>query len=99
VIRGKSVKTMISGRAASCPLDHLNRQFRAERPNALWVSDFTYVSTRRDFVYVDFVIDVFARRIVGWPGPLISGTKHLGSRQPCTAHAAGQLDNVRDAED
>lgn len=49
-----------------CPLDRVNRQFMAVRPKALWVSDFTYVSTWQDFVYVAFVIDVFARRIVGW---------------------------------
>lgn len=66
VIRGKGVKTTISDKAASCPLDKVNRQFRAARPNALWVSDFTYVSTWQGFVYVAFVIDVFARRIVGW---------------------------------
>jgi len=46
--------------------DHVNRQFSVSRPNALWVSDFTYVSTWAGFVYVAFVIDVFARRIVGW---------------------------------
>ncbi|HFT8599696.1 TPA: IS3 family transposase, partial [Pseudomonas aeruginosa] len=66
VVRGKSVKTTISDKANPCPLDKVNRQFRAERPNALWVSDFTYVSTWQGFVYVAFVIDVFARRIVGW---------------------------------
>jgi len=44
----------------------VNRQFRAERPNQLWVSDFTYVSTWQGWLYVAFVIDVFARRIVGW---------------------------------
>ncbi len=52
--------------SAPCPLDRVNRQFRASRPNQLWVSDFTYVSTWQGFVYVAFVIDVFARRIVGW---------------------------------
>ena len=51
---------------APCPLDRVNRQFKAERPNQLWVADFTYVSTWQGFVYVAFVIDVFARRIVGW---------------------------------
>ena len=51
---------------APCPLDRVNRQFRAERPNQLWVSDFTYVSTWQGWLYVAFVIDVFARRIVGW---------------------------------
>lgn len=66
VVRGKPVKTTISDKANPCPLDKVNRQFRAEQPNALWVSDFTYVSTWQGFVYVAFVIDVFARRIVGW---------------------------------
>jgi putative transposase len=65
-IRGKPVKTTISNPAAPCPRDKVNRQFRAARPNALWVSDFTYVATWQGFVYVAFVIDVFARRIVGW---------------------------------
>ena len=51
---------------APCPLDRVNRQFRADRPNQLWVADFTYVSTWQGCVYVAFVIDVFARRIVGW---------------------------------
>ncbi len=49
-----------SVQATPCPLDKVNRQFRAERPNAFWVSDFTYVSTWQGFVYVAFVIDVFA---------------------------------------
>ena len=66
VVRGKPVKTTVSDKATPCPLDKVNRQFRAERPNALWVSDFTYVSTWQGFVYVAFVIDVFARRIAGW---------------------------------
>jgi putative transposase len=56
----------ISGTAAPCPLDKVNRQFAADRPNKLWVSDFTYVATWSGFVYVAFVIDVYARRIVGW---------------------------------
>jgi transposase InsO family protein len=51
---------------AACPLDRVNRQFKAQRPNQLWVADFTYVSTWQGFVYVAFVIDVFARYIVGW---------------------------------
>ncbi len=66
VIRGKTVRTTVSDPKAPCPLDHVQRQFSADRPNALWVSDFTYVSTWHGFVYVAFVIDVFARRIVGW---------------------------------
>ena len=66
VIRGKTVRTTVPDRATPCPLDHVNRQFHAPRPNALWVSDFTYVSTWAGFVYVAFVIDTYARRIVGW---------------------------------
>jgi hypothetical protein len=63
VVRGKKVRTTISNAAAPCPLDRVNRQFKAPRPNALWVSDFTYVATWAGFVYVAFVIDAFARRI------------------------------------
>ena len=66
VMRGKVVRTTISDSKAPCPLDRVNRQFKAERPNQLWVSDFTYVSTWQGWLYVAFVIDVFARRIVGW---------------------------------
>src|SRR5260370_42696535 len=75
VIRGKSVKTTISDRAAPCPWDHVNRQFKAPRPNVLWLSDFTYVATWTGFVYVAFVIDAYARRIVGWR---VSRTAHPG---------------------
>jgi putative transposase len=75
VVRGKRVRTTISNAAAPCPLDHVNRQFKAPRPNALWVSDFTYVATWAGFVYVAFVIDTFARRIVGWR---VSRTAHAG---------------------
>jgi putative transposase len=66
VVRGKTDKTTVSNPAAPCPLDRVNRQFTADRPNALWVADFTYVSTWQGFVYVAFVIDVFSRYIVGW---------------------------------
>ena len=66
IVRGKSVRTTISDKATPCPLDQVNRNFRAPRPNALWVSDFTYVATWAGFVYVAFVIDAYARRIVGW---------------------------------
>ncbi|HNM20726.1 MAG TPA: IS3 family transposase, partial [Nitrospira sp.] len=66
VIRGKVVRTTIPDPKAPCPLDRVNRQFKADRPNQLWVSDFTYVSTWQGWLYVAFVIDVFARRIVGW---------------------------------
>jgi transposase InsO family protein len=66
VRRGKVIRTTVQDQAAACPLDRVNRQFTAERPNQLWVSDFTYVSTWQGWLYVAFVIDVFARRIVGW---------------------------------
>ena len=66
VIRGKSARTTVGDKAAPCPLDRVNRDFKAPVPNRLWVSDFTYVSTWAGFVYVAFVIDAYARRIVGW---------------------------------
>ena len=84
VIRGKPVRTTISDKAVPCPLDHVNRQFHAPRPNALWVSDFTYVATWAGFVYVAFVIDAYARRIVGW-------------RVSRTAHASFVLDALEQA--
>ena len=68
VRRDKVVRTTVSDNKAPCPLDKVNRQFQAERPNQLWVSDFTYVSTWQGWLYVAFVVDVFARRIVGWRG-------------------------------
>ena len=61
VVRGKKPKTRIPDKALPCPLDKVNRQFYAPAPNVLWVSDFTYVATWQGFVYVAFVIDVFAR--------------------------------------
>jgi transposase InsO family protein len=84
VVRGKPVRTTISDKAAPCPLDHVNRQFRAAKPNALWVSDFTYVATWTGYVYVAFVIDAYARRIVGW-------------RASRTAHASFVLDALEQA--
>jgi putative transposase len=84
VIRGKPVRTTLSDKAAPCPLDHVNRQFKVPRPNALWVSDFTYVATWTGFVYVAFVIDAYARRIVGW-------------RASRTAHAGFVLDALEQA--
>ncbi len=84
VIRGKPVRTTISDKAAPCPLDHVNRQFYAPAPNMLWVSDFTYVATWAGFVYVAFVIDTYARRIVGW-------------RASRTAHASFVLDALEQA--
>lgn len=64
--RGKRVRTTMPDTKAVCPQDRVNRQFQADRPNQLWVSDFTYVSTWQGMVYVAFVIDVYARFIVGW---------------------------------
>jgi transposase InsO family protein len=84
VVRGRPIRTTISDQATPCPRDLVNRQFRAPGPNRLWVSDFTYVATWAGFVYVAFVIDVFARRIVGW-------------RASRTAHATFVLDALEQA--
>jgi putative transposase len=84
VIRGKPVRTTISNKASPCPLDHVNRQFHAPAPDRLWLSDFTYVATWAGFVYVAFVIDAYARRIVGW-------------RASRTAHASFVLDALDQA--
>ena len=65
-VRGQRVRTTMPADQAERPLDLVERDFTAERPNQLWVSDLTYVATWRGFVYVAFVIDVFSRRIVGW---------------------------------
>ena len=65
-VRGRKFTTTVADDAAARPLDLVDRDFTATRPNQLWVSDLTYVATWRGFVYVAFVIDVFARRIVGW---------------------------------
>jgi putative transposase len=83
-VRGKETRTTIADKATPCPADKVNRQFRAPHPNALWVSDFTYVAPCQGFVYVAFVIDVFARRIVGW-------------RVSRTAHADFVLDALEQA--
>jgi len=66
VVRGRQVRTTAPADSAERPLDLVERDFTAERPNQLWVSDLTYVATWRGFVYVAFVIDVFSRRIIGW---------------------------------
>lgn len=84
MIRGKPIKTTVPDKSAPSPLDRVNRQFKAPAPNRLWVSDFTYVSTWPGFVYVAFVIDAFARRIVGW-------------RVSRTAHATFVLDALEQA--
>jgi putative transposase len=84
VIRGKPVRTTVADKTVPCPLDHVNRAFHALAPNRLWVSDFTYVGTWTGFVYVAFVIDVYARCIVGW-------------RVSRTAHASFVLDALEQA--
>ena len=65
-VRGKTVKTTLQNPALPCPLDRVNREFHAPAPDRLWVSDFTYVATWQGFAHVAFVIDAYARRIVGW---------------------------------
>ena len=75
VVRGKPIRTTIQDKGAPCPLDRVNRIFHAPAPNRLWLPDFTYVSTWSGFVYVAFVIDAYARRIVGWR---VSRTAHAG---------------------
>lgn len=84
VIRGRPERTTVGDKTAPCPLDHVNRQFHAPAPNRLWLSDFTYVATWSGFVYVAFVIDAYARRIVGW-------------RVSRTAHASFVLDALEQA--
>ena len=66
VVRGSRVKTTPPAATLACPADRGNRGFQAPRPNALWLADLTYVATWAGFVYVAFVIDAHARRIVGW---------------------------------
>jgi transposase InsO family protein len=66
VVRGRKVKTTIADELAERPLDLVQRDFTADRPNQLWVADLTYVATWRGFVYVAFITDVFSRKIVGW---------------------------------
>ena len=66
VVRGRSCRTTVSDDTADRPADLVNRQFKATRPNQLWVADITYVATWAGFVYVAFVVDVYSRFIVGW---------------------------------
>ena len=66
VVRGKKVITTNPDAAQPCPDDRVSRAFVADMPNQLWVSDFTYVSSWQGMVYVAFIIDVFARKVVGW---------------------------------
>jgi len=66
VVRGKETWTTLPDKGAPYPADKVNRHFCASRPNLLWLSDFTYIATWQGFVHVAFVIDAYARRIVGW---------------------------------
>jgi len=66
VMRGAKCWTTVSDDALARPADLVNREFTATRPNQLWVADITFVATWAGFVYVAFIIDVFARSIVGW---------------------------------
>ena len=83
-MRGKNPRTTIPDSTRPCPLDRVNRKFHAPAPSVLWVNDFTYVATWKGFVYVAFVIEVFAQRIVGW-------------RASRTAHARFALDALGQA--
>jgi len=65
-VRGRTFKTTIADESLSRPRDLVNREFKATRPDALWVADITFVATWAGFIYVAFVIDVYARKIVGW---------------------------------
>jgi len=108
VRRDKVVRTTFADTAAPCPLDRVNRQFKADRPNQLWVSDFTNVSTWTGFVYVAFVIDVFARRIVGWrvsrsvtvrPPPSFRADRNDDRRSPGSRTAPAHELRCRGAND
>jgi transposase InsO family protein len=92
VVRGRRVRTTVAEAAAARPLDLVQRQFAAERPNQLWVADFTYVATWRGFVYVAFVIDVFSRRIVGWRA-------HTSMRSDLVLDALEQALHDRETDD
>ncbi len=95
VVRGKPVRTTVSNPAMPCPLDHVQRQFHAAAPNQLWLSDFTYVATWTGFVYVAFVIDAYARRIVGWR---VSRTAHAGFVLEALEQALHERKPVRDGK-
>ncbi len=94
VVRGKETRTTMPDKGAPCPADKVNRQFHAPRPNQLWLSDFTYVATWQGFVYVAFVIDAYARRIVGWR---VSRTAHAGFVLDALEQALHERRPVRDA--
>ena len=78
-VRGQRFKTTVADDAAARPADLVKRTFTATRPNALWVADLIYVATWAGFVYVAFVIDVFARVVVGWRVARSLGTDRWGA--------------------
>ena len=96
VVRGKKVITTNPDTAQPCPDDKVNRAFRADMPNQLWVSDFTYVSSWQGMVYVAFVIDVFARKIVGWrvSTSMTTGFVLDALNQAICQRAPGEADNL-----
>lgn len=96
VRRGQIIRTTVPDGKLVCPLDKVNRQFHASRPNELWVSDFTYVSTWQGWLYVAFVIDVFARRIVGWRVSNSMRTEFVldALEQALYARQPGRADNL-----
>jgi transposase InsO family protein len=93
-IRGKSFKTTIPDADASRPADLVRRAFVATRPNQLWVADITFVATWRGFVFVAFVIDVFARRIVGWRVSTSIKTDLVLDALEQAIHARGKADDL-----
>lgn len=86
-VRGKVKRTTVSDKSKPCPLDHVNRDFQPARPNVSWVSDFTYVATWHGFACVAFVIDAFARRIVGWRASGVHSTL-LGIFRPALTNGS-----------
>jgi len=92
IVRGRPVRTTIPNPALQRPLDRVKRRFFASRPNELWVSDFTYVSTWQGFAYVAFIVDVFARRIVGWKVSKSANTDFVLDALEQALHARGNTD-------
>ena len=94
IVRGKGFKTTIPDEVTLRPADPVKRQFRAERPNQLWVADFTYVATWRGCVFVAFVIDVFSRMIVGWRVSTSMKTDFVLDALEQALHARRDLDGL-----
>lgn len=96
VVRGRRVKTTRADQDLARPVDRVHRQFQVNRPNALWVSDLTYVATGRGFSYVAWVIDAYARRIVGWrvSSSLSTGLALDALEQALYARRRGRADTL-----